>query len=93
MDASLEYLGPLFFAEIFIAAAGEVRDASVTFPPPVNEVRKLQYEYSESDEIGDVMYLSGVVESDEELEARYPSGAYRFNFSTPAGDGSCRALR
>jgi hypothetical protein len=86
MDSSLEYLGPLFFAEVFIAATGEVRDASITFPPPVNAERALQYEYSESDEIGDVMYLSGVVETDEELEAQYPTGAYRFNFSTPAGD-------
>ena len=86
MDSSLEYLGPLFFAEVFIAATGEVGDASITFPPPVNAERALQYEYSESDEIGDVMYLSGVVETDEELEAQYPTGAYRFNFSTPAGD-------
>ena len=86
MDSSLEYLGPLFFAEIFIAATGEVSDASVTFPPPVNAERALQYEYSESDEIGDVMYLSGIVETDEELEAQYPTGAYRFNFSTPGGD-------
>ena len=86
MDSSLEYLGPLFFAEIFIAATGKVGDASVTFPPPVNAKRTLEYEYSESDEIGDVMYLSGVVETDEELEALYPSAGYRFNFSTPAGD-------
>ena len=86
MDSSLDDLGPLFFAEVFIAATGEVRDASVTFPPPVNAERALQYEYSASDEIGDVMYLSGVAETDEELEAQYPTGAYRFNFSTPAGD-------
>lgn len=85
MDSSLEFLGPLFFAEVFIASGGEVSDASVTFPAPVDTVRKLQYEYSESDEIGDVMYLSGLVETDEELEAFYPSGAYRFNFKTPDG--------
>jgi hypothetical protein len=76
MDSSLEYLGPLFFAEIFIAAGGEVTDASVKFPPPVSETKQLEYRYSESDEIGDVMYLSGRAESDEELERNYPSGAY-----------------
>jgi hypothetical protein len=86
MNSSLEYLGPLFFAEIFIAAGGEVSDASITFPPPVNARRALQYEFSESEEIGDAMYLSGVVETDQELEALYPTGAYRFSFSTPAGD-------
>lgn len=86
MDSSLEYLGPLFFAEIFIAAGGEVTDASVKFPPPVNETRQLEYRYSESDEIGDVMYLSGRAESDEELERSYPSGAFEFTFSTPGGD-------
>ncbi len=85
MDSSLEYLGPLFFAEIFIAAGGEVSDASVRFPPPVNEREALQYRYSASDEIGDVMYLSGSAESDEELERRYPSAAYEFSFSTPGG--------
>lgn len=86
MDSSLEYLGPLFFAEIFIAAGGEVTNASVTFPPPVNDTRQLEYRYSESDEIGDVMYLSGRAESDEELERNYPSGAFEFTFSTPGGD-------
>jgi hypothetical protein len=86
MDSSLEYLGPLFFAEIFIAAGGEVTDASVKFPPPVSETKQLEYRYSESDEIGDVMYLSGRAESDEELERNYPSGAYEFTFSTPGGD-------
>ena len=86
MDSSLEYLGPLFFAEIFIAAGGEVTDASVKFPPPVNETKQLEYRYSESDEIGDVMYLSGRAESDEELERNYPSGAFEFTFSTPGGD-------
>jgi hypothetical protein len=85
-DSSLEYLGPLFFAEIFIAAGGQVTDASVTFPPPVGGVRALEYEYSESDEIGDAMYLSGVVATDGEFESLYPTGAYRFSFSTPAGD-------
>jgi len=86
MDSSLEYLGPLFFAEIFIAAGGEVTDASVKFPPPVNAVKQLEYRYSESEEIGDVMYLSGRAETDEELEANYPSGAFEFTFSTPGGD-------
>ena len=86
MDSSLEYLGPLFFAEIFIATGGEVTDASVLFPSPVNERRPLEYRYSESDEIGDVMYLSGKAESDEELEQNFPSGAFEFTFSTPGGD-------
>lgn len=86
MDASLERLGPLFFAEIFIADGGSVSDASVQFPPPTNETRQLEYRYSESDEIGDVMYLSGMAESNEELEKEFPSGAYRFSFSTPGGD-------
>lgn len=86
MDSSLEYLGPLFFAEIFIATGGEVTDASVKFPPPVNNTEPLEYRYSESEEIGDVMYLSGRAESDEELENNYPSGAFEFTFSTPGGD-------
>ena len=46
----------------------------------------LEYQHSESDEIGDVMYLSGDAESDEAMEAEYPSGAYQFTFSTPGGD-------
>lgn len=86
MDSSLEYLGPLFFAEVFIAADGKVTDASIMFPAPVSERRPLEYRYSESDEIGDVMYLSGKVESDEELEQNYPSGAFEFTFSTPGGN-------
>ena len=86
MDSSLEYLGPLFFAEIFIAAGGEVTDASVRFPAPVSEKRQLEYRYSESDEVGDVMYLSGKAETDEELEERFPSAAFEFTFSTPAGE-------
>lgn len=86
MDSSLEYLGPLFFAEIFIAADGKVTDASVKFPAPVSATRQLEYRYSESEEIGDVMYLSGKAESDEELEANFPSGAFEFTFSTPGGD-------
>jgi len=86
MDSSLEYLGPLFFAEIFIAAGGEVSNASVMFPAPVNERRALKYRYSESNEIGDVMYLSGKADSDEELEQNFPSGAFNFTFSTPGGN-------
>jgi len=86
MDSSLEYLGPLFFAEIFIAAGGEVTNASVQFPAPVNERRALKYRYSESDEIGDVMYLSGKAKTDQELERNFPSGAFKFTFSTPGGD-------
>lgn len=86
MDSSLESLGPLFFAEIFIAAGGTVSDARVRFPAPVNEIRELQYRYSESDEIGDVMYLSGNAATDAALEEAFPSAAYEFTFSTPAGE-------
>ena len=85
-DSSLENMGPLFFAEIFIASGGEVSRASVRFPPPIDAVRQLEYRYSESEEIGDVMYLSGKAASHTELEAQFPSGAYAFNFSTPGGD-------
>jgi hypothetical protein len=84
MDSSLEALGPLFFAEIFIAAGGQVSDASVRFPG--GDVHELQYRYSESEAIGDVMYLSGMADADAALEEQYPSGAYAFTFSTPGGD-------
>jgi hypothetical protein len=84
MDSSLENLGPLFFAEIFIAAGGEVSDASIRFPD--GSVRQLEYRHSESDEIGDVMYLSGLADSSDALEADFPTGAYEFTFSTPGGD-------
>jgi len=86
MDSSLEQLGPLFFAEIFIATGGEVTDASIKFPPPVNTIRNLEYRYSESEEIGDVMYLSGRAGTDELLEQEFPSGAFEFTFSTPGGN-------
>jgi hypothetical protein len=86
MDSSLEYLGPLFFAEVFIAEGSEVTDASIRFPTPVSEKRQLEYRHTESEEIGDVMYLSGGAETDAELEENFPSAAYAFTFSTPAGD-------
>lgn len=86
MDSTLEDLGPVFFGEIFIAAGGEVSDAQLRFPEPTGEVRILEYRYSESDEIGDIMYLSGIADSNEAMEAEFPSGAYRFSFSTPGGD-------
>lgn len=85
MDSSLVYEGPLFFAEIFIANGGEVSDAQVRFPAPAGGERQLEYRYSESAEIGDVMYLSGGADSDELLEQDYPSSAYEFTFTTPAG--------
>lgn len=85
-DSSLEALGPVFFAEIFIAASGEVKDAQVKVPAPAGSTRQLQYRYSESEEIGDVMYLSRAADTDEDLEREFPSGAYQFTFSTPAGD-------
>jgi hypothetical protein len=86
LDSSLKYLGPLFFAEIFIAAGGEVSDASVQFPPSVGIRQDLNYRYSESEEIGDVMYLSGNAESDAARETSFPSGPFEFTFSTPGGD-------
>lgn len=86
MDSSLEELGPIFFGEIFIAPGGKVTNARVRFPDRFREMRDLEYRYSESDEIGDVMYLSGVADSNEKMEAEYPSGAYEFSFSTPGGD-------
>lgn len=86
MDSTLEDLGPVFFAEIFIAVGGEVTAARVRFPDRFREMRDLEYRYSESDEIGDVMYLSGIADSIEAMEAEYPTGAYEFSFSTPGGD-------
>jgi hypothetical protein len=85
-DGSLENVGPLFFAEIFIAVGGEVTDASVQFPQPVGDVRELLYRHSESDEIGDVMYLSGIAGTIDELERVYPPGEYIFGFTTGSGD-------
>ena len=84
-DGSLESMGPLFFAEIFIADGGKVTDASVKFPAPLGDVRELLYRHSESDEIGDVMYLSGTAESIEELDQEFPPGEYTFSFRTGSG--------
>ncbi len=84
-DGSLENIGPLFFAEIFIAAGGEVRDASIQFPQPAGDVRKLLYRHSESDEIGDVMYLSGNADTVDELDRNFPPAEYVFNFTTGGG--------
>ncbi len=85
-DGSLENTGPLFFAEIFIAAGGEVTDASVQFPQPPGGVRELLYRHSESDEIGDVMYLSGNADTIDELDRIFPSGEYVFKFTTGSGN-------
>ena len=85
-DSSLEALEPLFFAEIFIAAGGTVSNASVTFPAPPGGEHRLEYRYSESDEVGDVMYLSALADDDEALERSHPSSAYQFDFQTPGGD-------
>lgn len=83
-DSTLEDLGPIFFAEIFIRAGGQVSDAVIRFPG--GDERALEYRHSESDEIGDVMYLSGNAASNEAMESEYPSGAYEFSFDTPGGD-------
>jgi len=85
-DSSLANMGPLFFAEIFIAAGGKVTDASIQFPQPAGDIRELIYRYSESDEIGDVMYLSGHADTVTELEQNYPPGEYVFSFKTGSGD-------
>lgn len=84
-DGSLENIGPLFFAEIFIAAGGEVTDASIQFPQPAGDVRELLYRHSESDEIGDVMYLSGNADTVDELDRNFPPAEYVFKFTTGSG--------
>ena len=84
-DGSLEPLNPLFFAEIFITEGGNVNDATVIMPDEQESTIKLLFRHSESDEIGDVMYHSEMLESYETLEEKYPMGAYRFNFETSEG--------
>ena len=84
-DDTLEALQPLFFAEIFITEGGNVNDATVILPNAQESTIKLLFRHSESDEIGDVMYHSEMLESYEALEEKYPMGAYRFNFETSEG--------
>jgi len=84
-DDTLEALQPLFFAEIFITEGGNVNDATVILPNAQESTIKLLFRHSESDEIGDVMYHSEMLESYETLEEKYPMGAYRFNFETSEG--------
>jgi hypothetical protein len=84
-DGSLENMGPLFFAEIFIAAGGEITDASIQFPQPVGDTRELLFRHSESGQIGDVMYLSGIADTIDELEQKFPRGEYFFRFKTGGG--------
>jgi len=84
-DGSLESMGPLFFAEIFIAEGGEVTDANVKVPEPLGDVRDLLFRHSESDEIGDVMYLSGTANDIDELDQNFPPGEYTFSFKTGSG--------
>jgi len=84
-DDTLEALQPLFFAEIFITEGGNVNDAKVILPNAQESTIKLLFRHSESDEIGDVMYHSEMLESYETLEEKYPMGAYRFNFETSEG--------
>ena len=84
-DDTLEALQPLFFAEIFITEGGNVNDAKVILPNAQESTIKLLFRHSESDEIGDVMYHSEMLESYEALEEKYPMGAYRFNFETSEG--------
>ena len=91
-NGSLESMGPLFFAEIFIANGGTVTDASVKFPAPLGDVRQLLYRHSESDEIGDVMYLSGTAASIEELDRDFPPGEYTFSFKTGRGAAVSRSV-
>ena len=84
-DDTLEALQPLFFAEIFITEGGNVNDAKVILPNAQESTIELLFRHSESDEIGDVMYHSEMLESYETLEEKYPMGAYRFNFETSEG--------
>ena len=84
-DDTLEALQPLFFAEIFITEGGNVNDAKVILPNAQESTIELLFQHSESDEIGDVMYHSEMLESYETLEEKYPMGAYRFNFETSEG--------
>ena len=84
-DDTLEALQPLFFAEIFITEGGIVNDATVILPDVQESTIKLLFRHSESDEIGDVMYHSEMLESYETLEEKYPMGTYRFNFETSEG--------
>jgi hypothetical protein len=85
-NSSLELLEPLFFAEIFITDGGTVKNAMIKFPGINDVTEELKYRYSESDEIGDVMYLSGFAENYEDLEKKYPMGDYAFSFVTSEGE-------
>ncbi len=84
-DGSHEILKPLFFAEIFISTNGVVKNAKIKFPKFLDITEELKYRYSESDEIGDVMYLSGFAENYEDLEIKFPMGDYSFSFETSEG--------
>ena len=84
-DGSLQQLEPLFFAEIFITDGGTVKNASVQLPQISGEIKSLEYRYSESDEIGDVMYISAMLDSYESLEDEFPMGDYSFSFETSEG--------
>ena len=75
-DGSHEILRQLFFAEIFISTDGIVKNAKIKFPEFLDITKELQYRYSESDEIGDVMYLSGFAKNYEDLEVEFPMGDY-----------------
>ena len=81
-DGSHEILRPLFFAEIFISTDGIVKNAKIKFPEFLDITKELQYRYSESDEIGDVMYLSGFAKNYQDLEVEFPMGDYSFSFET-----------
>lgn len=84
-DGSHKILKPLFFAEIFISTNGVVKNAKIKFPKFLDITEELIYRYSESDEIGDVMYLSGFAENYEDLEIKFPMGDYSFSFETSEG--------
>ena len=81
----LVMMRPLFFAEIFIKEGGLVKNASITSPGKNGKKTRLSYRYSESNEIGDVMYLSSIFESFESLEDEFPMGEYKFSFETSEG--------
>jgi hypothetical protein len=83
-SGELKLLNYHFFAEIFPTKAGEVTEASLTFPD--GEVQGFE-------DLGDVLEVHGKrFDGEEALDALYPGGDYRLRFATPGGTVE-RALR
>ena len=83
--SNITLLNPLFFAEVFLTVDGRVERAEIGIPRKPHEYHDLKYQFSESTEIGDVMYLSTFAETIQVLNNHYPSGNYLFNFDVPEG--------